>query len=87
MKQNKTDQVATKGDLLSLEERMDGKLSSLEERMDKKAISYRDDVLNKLDDVMDELETIREEQILSTGQYRDYEERILKLEKLQGVQQ
>lgn len=73
---NQLDQVTTKRDLLSLEEKFDGK-----------ARGYRDDLLNKLDEVMGELETIREEQTLSTGQYRDHEKRITDLEKLQRINQ
>ena len=40
------------------------KLDEIKEEIDENAKNYRDDVLTKLDEVMDELETIREENIL-----------------------
>ena len=40
------------------------KLDEIKEEIDENAKNYRDDVLTKLDEVMGELETIREENIL-----------------------
>lgn len=56
-------------------------------RTDKKLTKLRDEVLAGNDKIVNELEAIREEQILSAGQYRDHEKRILDLEKIQGAHQ
>ncbi len=80
MKQKLSNEGATKNDLVLLKE-------DILSEVDTKAKGYRDDVLNKLDEIVGELQTIREEQVMSVGQYRNHEERIEKLEKLQGIHQ
>ncbi|HSD98077.1 MAG TPA: hypothetical protein VLB73_00085 [Patescibacteria group bacterium] len=67
------------------EARTDIKLVKMEQRIDDNAKKYRDDVLTRMDETMGELETIRQEQLLTGNQVTAHEERIAKLEKLQGV--
>ncbi len=59
-------------------------------KIDDKARDYRDDILNKLDEVMGELETIREENLIGTYQLKElrkqdanHERRLRKLEHVQ----
>ena len=54
------------------------KLDEIKEEIDENAKNYRDDVLTKLDEVMDELETIREENILGNHHVQEsYESKML----------
>ena len=54
------------------------KLDEIKEEIDENAKNYRDDVLTKLDEVMGELETIREENILGNHHVQEsYESKML----------
>jgi hypothetical protein len=95
MKQKNSNQTpATKADLdeklsnYPTKINMDLKLEKLEMRIDKKAKEYRDQVLNKLDDVIRELEQLREDRLFMMHDIKEvttrvdvHEERIKKLEK------
>jgi BMFP domain-containing protein YqiC len=77
-------------ELGSLEKRVDIKLENLKQDIDEKARGYRDDVLTKLDGVMGELQTIREENTVGTYQMSElrrrvdnHDKRIASLEKTQ----
>lgn len=81
---------ATKGDLELLEKSLRGELLRLEERVEGNAKQYRDEILTKLDGVMGELKTIREETSIGAHQVFDlqeqvdgHEKRIIRLEELQ----
>ena len=94
-------QPATKSDLknletslrleiTSLEIKVDIKLEKMEGRIDDNAQRYRDQVLASNDELMKQLETMREENIVGAGQTRrindkldSHEKRIQKLEQLQ----
>lgn len=77
--------VVTKGELKE-------ELKTLEERVDENARSYRDDILNKLDQVMGELETMREENLIGSYHIKELrktdanqERRIRKLEQTRNT--
>lgn len=81
---------ATKDDLHALEIRTDIKMEDMERRIDDNAQKYRDTILTRLDGVMGELETMREENTIGAYQTREiqvkvdgHEKRIAKLEKTQ----
>lgn len=84
MKQKNSDQdLVTKG-FLKIE------LNELMQKIDEKAKKYRDEILTKMDGVMGELQTMREENTIGTYQSRevrdqveDHERRIKRLEKPQ----
>lgn len=61
--------------------RLEGKMGSMEERIDENARGYRDEVLTKLDGVMGELATMREENAVGAYQTRELKERVEQLEK------
>jgi len=65
----------------TFEKKVDKKFEKFGREVDGKAKGYRDDVLNKLDEVMGELEQIREDQSFITGDIKDHEKRIIKLEQ------
>lgn len=78
---------STKDDLNSLEVRIDIKIDQLKLEIDDNARGYRDDVLTKLDEVMGELQTMREENTVGShqlsnlkDQVENHEERITVLE-------
>jgi hypothetical protein len=101
-------QPTTKKDLAQLEERLGKNLKSetqaLETRIDikndrrdlrleDKFRQYRDDVLTKMDQVMGQLETIRDEQVLANHhaeemlqKINNHEGRITRLEKFNPAQ-
>lgn len=61
-------------------------------KIDEKARDYRDDILNKLDQVMGELETMREENLIGTYQIRElrkqdanHERRLRKIEQTKNA--
>lgn len=60
-------------------------LREMEERMDVKAKKYRDDVLTKMDEIVGELAQMREDRLVGDYQTKErlehHEERIVKLEK------
>ena len=72
-------------------EDVDGKFQQIDkkfEEMDKNARGYRDEILTKLDGVMGEMQTIREDNTIGTYQTRElrvevdnHEKRIRRLEK------
>lgn len=81
---------ATREDLLILKGELENKLSDLEQKIDSKAQGYRDEILTKLDGVMGELETMRQENTIGTHQIsnlqeasENHEKRIKHLEKIQ----
>ena len=94
-------QLATKSDfknletsfrleITSLEIKVDIKLEKMEGRIDDNAQRYRDQVLASNDELMKQLETMREENIVGAGQTRRindklerHEKRIGKLERSQ----
>ncbi len=53
---------------------LDVKLDELKQKIDEKARSYRDDILNKLDEVMGELETMRDENLVGGFQIKELRE-------------
>lgn len=76
-----------KAEIQGLAIQMDIKMDRLEQRMDDKMRGYRDDVLNKLDGIVKELETARQERIAANHQIQlaldklyNHEQRIQKLE-------
>ena len=76
--------------LETLEKEIDVKLDRLEKEIDNNARKYRNDVLVKLDEVMGELQTRREERTIETHQYSElvgqaenHEKRITNLEQIQ----
>ncbi|MEK7558755.1 MAG: hypothetical protein AAB521_00445 [Patescibacteria group bacterium] len=82
--------LATKDELGSLGRGIDFKLEGFKEEIDENAKKYRDQILTKLDGVMSELETRRDERDLETHQYSelkdqvdDHEGRIKTLEQIQ----
>lgn len=100
MKQSKNDsQPATKtelhnvrddlrGEIRGVETRMDIKMERMEGRIDDKARGYRDEVLIKMDQVIGELQTMREDQTIVNHQTTqalkrldDHEVRITVVEK------
>lgn len=88
---NITRDLATKNDLKKVEKSLRTELLRLEEKMentDENAKQYRDQILTKLDGVMGELQTMREEsaaggfQIYELGEQVDnHEKRLARLEK------
>lgn len=96
-KNNKSTSLATKSDLKKAEKslraellRLEVKMEGMEERIDENAKKYRDQVLGKLDGVMGELETMRQENTIGayqTSELRkqidDHEKRLVQLEKTQ----
>lgn len=88
---NTTKDLATKTDLKKVEKSLRAELLRLEEKVenvDENAKKYRDDILKKLDGVMGELQTMRDENTIGTYQTRelreqadDHEKRIVHLEK------
>lgn len=56
-------------------------LEKLEKRQDEKAKGYRDEVLDKMDEVVTELEQIREDQVFINHDLKEQGTRILKLEQ------
>lgn len=73
MKKQANDELVTKGFLK-------GELEKFGLEMDEKARGYRDDILNKMDEMMGELEQIREDQMFIHHDLKDHEKRITKLE-------
>lgn len=78
--------------LTEFEIKLEGKFDKRFEQADEKARQYRDDVLNKFDEVIKELETTREDRELAVYQTRemrdqieDHEKRIRKVEKTQAA--
>ena len=53
---------------------------SVEEKT--KHLPTKDEFYSKMDDIMGELKTIREEQIAVTGRFTDHEDRLEKLEEI-----
>lgn len=74
-------QPATKTDLKRFEIRFDIKLDNLKNEIDDNAKKYRDDVLTKLDGVMGELQTIREENTIGVYQTGKLKEQVAAHEK------
>ena len=93
MKQkNKSEELATKKDLILLKDELENKLNDLEQKLDSNAQGYRDEILTKLDGVMGELETMRQENTIGTHQISNlqatadgHEKRIKHLEKIQVI--
>lgn len=103
MKQkNDLSQPATKGDLIELEQKLEKRfekkfatklqlhieLENFELRVDDKARKYRDQILTRLDQVMGELQNIREDTVFKNRDISklrkdidSHEQRIAKLEK------
>lgn len=52
------------------------KFEELKMELDENAQKYHGDILNKLDEVMGELETIREEQTTGFHQYKELQEQV-----------
>lgn len=84
---DKNTQTVTKTDIKGLETRFDIKfkgfetrfdikLDMLKEEIDDNAKKYRDDVLTKLDGVIGELQTMREENTMGTYQTGEIKERV-----------
>ncbi len=71
MQKNNSSQLVTKGFLKS---ELEYKLGELEQRVDDRAKQYRDQILTKIDGVMGELETIREDNIIGTHQILNLQE-------------
>lgn len=61
--------------------RLEGRMESMEGRIDENARGYRDEVLTKLDGVMGELATMREENAVGAYQTRELREKVEQLEK------
>ena len=79
--------LATKEELKSLERRINFRFDNFKEEVDENAKKYRDQILTRLDGVMNELETRRDERDLETHQYSelkdqvdDHEKRIARIE-------
>lgn len=101
MKQKTQNEPATKQDIKSLDKKidvLDKKIDTVRDVLDKKidtvknelqesAEKNKNEIMETLVSMVGELETIREEQVLSVGQYRNHEERIVKLEKFQEAHQ
>ncbi len=91
MKQkNKSEELSTKKDLMLLKVELENKLNDLEQKLDGNAQKYRDEILTKLDGIAGDLGTMREENIIGSGQTsqlreqaEDHEKRIKHLEKTQ----
>ncbi|GEM_PF-3415336 len=85
MKQKNADQdVVTKGFFKSI---LEIELNEVKQEIDEKAKEYRDQILTKLDGVMGELESMREDAVIGTHQISelrkqgaDHEKRIKRLE-------
>lgn len=82
--------LATKDELGSLGRRIDFKLEGFKEEIDENAKKYRDQILTRLDGVMSELETRKDERDLETHQYSElkdqvdnHEKRIIHMEEAQ----
>ena len=78
---------ATRGDLLTLENKLESKLNGLEQRLDGKFQQYKDEVMTKLDDISGQLEDLQQDKTLSIHQssqlreeVEDHEKRITLLE-------
>lgn len=56
--------------------RVDIKLESLGRDVDEKARKYRDEILSRIDDVMGQLETLREENVIGAHQTREFREQV-----------
>ena len=89
-RKNTLSENATKGDLVILKQELKQEMRGLKKEIDEKAQSYRDQILSKLDETMGELGTMREENIIGSGQtsqlrdnVEDHEKRIKHLEKAQ----
>lgn len=89
-RKNKSEELATKKDLLLLKDELENKLNGLEQKLDSNAQRYRDEILTKLDGVMGELEAMRQENTIGTHQIsnlqataNDQDKRIKHLEKIQ----
>jgi len=71
---------STKKDLRDIEQNLKitiaANVSDLETRTNDKAQKYHDDILNKFDKVIGELETIREEQTVGFHQYKELQEQV-----------
>lgn len=85
--------VELKRELSALETRMDIKMDDMKLQIDDKARGYRDDVLTKMDQVLGQLETIREDQIIANhhaeemlARINNHEGRITKIEELTSAQ-
>lgn len=85
MKKKIDDPVITKS---VLKQTLDDRFESFEEKVDKrfldqdeKARGYRDEILNKLDEVMGELENSREDRLFIKHDIHDLQERMSKVEK------
>ncbi len=80
-----------KKEISALEIRTDIKMETMEVRIDKKAQKYRDQVLTVMDKVVNELKTMRQEQVMANEHARrmldrieGHEVRITKLETTQN---
>lgn len=94
MKQKgKSQELVTKGylkeELGILETRINIKFDKLKREIDDNAQKYRDQVLTKIDGVMGQLETLREDSLIGAHQTRelrkqvdDHEKRLVQLEKV-----
>lgn len=71
--------------MAGVEGRLDERITDVEERLNEKLrlLPSKDEFFQKMDEVMGELETIREEQTIIGQQTTDHEERITTLEKNQ----
>lgn len=76
--------------LIGIQSKIDVKLDILKEEIDENAKKYRDQILTKMDGVMSELETKRQERTLENHQYSEiveqvdnHEKRIKSLEQVQ----
>jgi len=77
MKQkNDSSKNATKGDLELLASSLRKELSQLEGRVEQHAKEYRDEILTRLDEVMGELKTIREETTIGAHQVFELQEQV-----------
>lgn len=84
-----------RSELLKLDVKVERRFESVEERIeesDENAIKYKDEILTKLDGVMGELQTMREENTVGTYQISEvkeqvdnHEKRIQHLEKPQQI--
>lgn len=79
--------VFLKGELTTLETRVDIKLERMEKRIDDNAQKYRDQVLTSNDKLAKHLKTMREENTIGFNQLnnklQDHEKRIQRIERTQ----
>ncbi|KKP79714.1 MAG: hypothetical protein UR81_C0041G0009 [Candidatus Levybacteria bacterium GW2011_GWB1_35_5] len=66
-------------------------LAKLEGKMDGKFVRYKDEILNRIDDVMGQLQAIREDNLIGTHHTRELREEVdnheLRIKKLETAAQ